>query len=245
MGCPLGNITRVNEDAWNDNTSLWRYMDIYGFLSLLTEKKLKFTNLSEFEDGFEGRMPFQNQSTLSIDFTNMSQSFVRSVSEVEDLHNRLESVRKKTWASSWQQTNGECSLMWRVYGGRQNGVAIKTSTEDLLKSLDAKNKYVAGPVRYINYFEEMIPEEDELSFSFHKQHGYNAEQEFRVVITDAETDPDSKPKLIDLDLCKVIKSVVISPWAGEWQLNALKDVVNSLGFAPQLVRHSSILKIGG
>lgn len=241
----MGNIIRVNGDAWNDSTSVWRYMDVYGFLSLLTEKKLKFTRLSEFEDGFEGRMPFQNEVTLSIDFSNMSQSFFRPVSEVEDLRNRLESARNKTWASSWQQINGECSLMWRVYGGRQNGVAISTTAGALLKALDEKNKYVAGPVKYINYFEEMIAEESDFSFSFHKQHGYHAEQEFRVVMIDVETYSDSKPRLIDVDLIKVIKGVVISPWAGEWQLKALRDVVNSLGLDPELIKHSSIIKISG
>ncbi|MDX5335637.1 MAG: hypothetical protein LPK13_06060 [Marinobacter sp.] len=240
----MGDLTRVNEDDWKDDTSLWRYMDVYGFLSLITGKKLKFTSLSEFEDGFEGRMPIQNEVTLSLNFTDMSQSFSRPASEVIDLRNRLEAVRENTWVTSWQQLGSECSLMWRVYGSRQNGVAIKTTAGSLLDALDPSHDYIAGPVRYINYIKEKIPDEVDVSFSFHKQQGYLAEQEFRVAVTDNGQDSKGKPKLIELDLEKVIDKVVISPWAAEWQLNALKRVVESLGIDPQLVRRSSIMKVG-
>ncbi len=78
----MGTVARINEGDWSDGTSLWRYMDIYGFLSLLTGQKLKFTNLSEFEDGFEGRMPFNNSATLNIDFSDDSKCFSRSIDEV-------------------------------------------------------------------------------------------------------------------------------------------------------------------
>ncbi|MAE39915.1 MAG: hypothetical protein CML07_03140 [Psychrobacter sp.] len=240
----MGNHTRVNEDHWDDSTPLWRYMDVYGFLSLITGEKLKFTSLSEFEDGFEGRMPLQNEVTLSLDFTDMSQSFARPVSEIDDLRNRLEAVRKNTWVTSWQQLDSECSLMWRVYGSRQNGVAIKTTAGNLLGALDSGHNYIAGPVRYINYAKEKVPDETDVSFSFHKQHGYFAEQEFRVAVTDTEQSSVGKPKLIGLDLSKALERVVISPWAGEWQLEALKRVVESLGIEPRLVRHSSIMKVG-
>jgi len=240
----LGDLTRVNEADWNDDTSLWRYMDVYGFLSLITGKKLKFTSLSEFEDGFEGRMPIQNEVTLSLNFTDMSQSFSRPASEVIDLRNRLEAVRENTWVTSWQQLGSECSLMWRVYGSRQNGVAFKTTAGSLLDALDPSHDYIAGPVRYINYVKEKIPDEVDVSFSFHKQQGYLAEQEFRVAVTGNGRDSKGKPKLIELDLEKLIDKVVISPWAAEWQLNALKRVVESLGIDPQLVRRSSIMKVG-
>lgn len=219
-------------------------MDVYGFLSLITGKKLKFTSLSEFEDGFEGRMPIQNEVTLALDFTDMSQSFSRPVSEVDDHRNRLEAVRRNTRVTSWQQLDSECSLMWRVYGSRQNGVAIKTTAGNLLGALDSSHNYIAGPVRYINYVKEKILDETDVSFSFHKQHGYLAEQEFRVAVTDTEAGSEGKPKLIGLDLNKVLEKVVVSPWAGEWQLNALKMVVESQGIEPRLVRHSSIMKVG-
>jgi len=114
----LGTVARINEGDWSDGTSLWRYMDIYGFLSLLTGQKLKFTNLSEFEDGFEGRMPFNNSATLNIDFSDDSKCFSRSIDEVVALTENLESIRKRTWVTSWQQSDDECSLMWRVYGSR-------------------------------------------------------------------------------------------------------------------------------
>ena len=164
----MGTVARINEGDWSDSTSLWRYMDVYGFLSLIAGQKLKFTNLSKFEDGFEGRMPFSNSATLNIDFSDDSKCFSRSIDEVTALRESLENIRTRTWVTSWQQSDEECSLMWRVYGSRQNGVALKTTAGNLMAALDPAHDYIAGPVKYINYIRERIPEESNFSFSFHK-----------------------------------------------------------------------------
>ena len=240
----MGTVTRINEGDWSDGTSLWRYMDIYGFLSLLTGQKLKFTNLSEFEDGFEGRMPFNNSATLNIDFSDDSKCFSRSVDEVVALTENLESIRKRTWVTSWQQSDDECSLMWRVYGSRQNGVALKTTAGDLIAALDPTNDYIVGPVKYINYILDRVPDEQNFFFTFHKQQGYFAEQEFRIALTESHESFDDKPQFVQFDLNKALEKIVLSPWAEKWQLDALKEVLRSFMLDPNLIGYSSILRVG-
>lgn len=238
----LKHITRIFQSHWGDDVPLYRYMDLYGLLSLLTEEKLKFTNLSEFEDGFEGRPPLRNTETFHADF-RAGEYFSRPVDEVQKLRHRLEHSRYKTWVTSWQQSERESSLMWRVYASEQNGVAIRTNANKLLSALDSRYKYTAGPVQYIDYLKEAIAEEEYVAFSFHKQNGYRSECEFRVAIFEPATNTGLHPYLVETDLASLIESIVVSPWANEWQVNALKSAIRALDYNPALVKRSGIMGI--
>lgn len=86
-------LERIHGQYWNDGTKLWRYMDVYGFLSLLTTRELKFTRLIDFEDGLEGTMPTLNQATFFANFAS-ERYFTRT--NVLERKERLERVRQQT-----------------------------------------------------------------------------------------------------------------------------------------------------
>lgn len=138
-------IKRIKPEEWGDSTVLWRYMDVYGVLSLLTSNYLKFSSLSSFEDGLEGTMPFQNSAIKLIAPPGEEADSLNSAKEKNAQRARIEVQRTNVWVTSWQAMEHECALMWRVYGSRQNGVAIKTCAHKLLSTLDESYVYIAGP----------------------------------------------------------------------------------------------------
>ena len=50
----ISNINFVNDEHINENSFLWRYIDISKLLSFLINKSFFFTRLDKFEDGKEG-----------------------------------------------------------------------------------------------------------------------------------------------------------------------------------------------
>lgn len=242
----MGKVTEINNDFRNNKNRLWRYMDIYGFLSLIVNNEINFTRLSKFDDGFEGQMPIKNAVTCSADF-EANEYFTRDVEEVRQLTEHLRCVRQNTWVSSWQLIDSECALMWRAYGTYKNGIAIQTIVDKLVNALDSSYDYTIGSVRYIDYLHDSVIDEDNAeAFSFHKQNGYSAEQEFRVSVNNrAIFNVDDKYFQIYIDLHSLLDKVVISPWAGEWQINILKRLMNKYGYDPQLISYSKIKGAGG
>ena len=241
-GFNMDKLEFIHESDWSRGSILWKYMDIYSFISLISHSRLKFTRLDSFEDGFEGRMPMENQVTLSLNFA-AQQYYTRSANEVQELENRLEDSRSRTWVSSWKISNEECSMMWRVYGSRQNGIAIRTTVDRLLSSIETDRHCFAGTVRYLDYFNDGVDESNDANFSFHKQKGYASESEFRVAFFDGAESASEVPDLIDVDISMLIEKVVVSPWSDEWQKVALRRVLGKFGHNENIIKSSRIMGI--
>ena len=105
-------------------------------------------------------------------------------------------------------------------------------------------EHFARPTKYINYILDRVPDAQNFFFTFHKQQGYFAEQEFRIALTESHESFDDKPQFVQFDLNKALEKIVLSPWAEKWQLDALKEVLRSFMLDPNLIGYSSILRVG-
>ncbi|WP_299207846.1 DUF2971 domain-containing protein [uncultured Dokdonia sp.] len=176
-----------SKPRFDDNTIIWRYLDFSKFIALLETKQLHFTRLDDFYDKFEGAYPPSDyERFLSDDFLAKIEKSL--LSQLIDIL-----VRLGNFASCWHINNYENYGMWKSYINTNEGVAIKTTVGNLMKSLqNSKNSIVYGNVEYVDfnkldirkYFEHKkrngvqvmpIP-------SFFKRKSFSFENEFRAVI---------------------------------------------------------------
>ncbi|WP_057937862.1 DUF2971 domain-containing protein [Algoriphagus resistens] len=182
FGEKVETISRFDSD-----TIIWRYLDFSKFIALLETKQLHFTRLDDFYDKFEGSYsPSDYERFLSDDFlTRIENSLLSQLIDI--------SVRLGNFASSWHINNYENYGMWKSYVKSNEGVAIKTTVGNLIKSLrNSKSSLVYGNIEYVDFEELDIRK----YFEHNKQHGvqvmpipsffkrksFSFENEFRVVI---------------------------------------------------------------
>ena len=65
------NETHPVMNTPKENISLWRYMDIPSFLSLISSESLTFVRADQFEDKFEGTLPKITSNYLNLDIQQM------------------------------------------------------------------------------------------------------------------------------------------------------------------------------
>jgi hypothetical protein len=122
--------------------------------------------------------------------------------------------------------------MWTLYAARGSGIAIRTTVRRLKSSLRLDNKNTGLIYRLICYYEQTAPELPNLAegintVAFLKRYSYAHESEYRVAfeLLSSANDP---PAGIGLrcDLNDLVDRVVISPYAEEYIVNPIIDVLN-------------------
>lgn len=205
---------------------LWKYMDFPRFLNMLSNNKLILKRLDKFEDKFEGRVPMLILDKMP--FENRQRA--REI---------YEERRKKRFVDCWTRFDGkESYAMWKIYSANY-GVAIETEVE-AIKSLFPSNAIISR-VKYLDFrtvLEEHITDlpllwdssigEDysELAknFSAVKSIEYEYEKEVRVILPSESKEECTS---IDVDMKKLIKRVVISPYEEQWFYDLVEDIVKN------------------
>lgn len=175
--------------------TVWRYISIEKFESLITNKALFFCRADKFSDIFEGSLPKKEYEWKFERFKQRVESkgqkydHDKAKAYVAGFTNRYKIQRPATVVSCWHINKHESTNMWGVYLKDTNGIAIKTTVERLLKSFEgAKEQIRPSKIRYINYetgnfyHEQEYPHEEENTLIplIHKKVEYSGEQEFRL-----------------------------------------------------------------
>jgi hypothetical protein len=170
-------------DTPSDHVSLWRYMDIARFLSLLHSNALNFTRVVQLavDDPWEGVLPvgLRNQAAkLGIE---------------KDVEPFYELTKSSAVVSCWHQNESESIAMWRLYTTGDEGVAIQTSVGHLKAALsEAPWSVVIGRVQYIDHGsgDEVVSRAlNVLEPLFRKRLSFEHEREVRAVISEPD-EPD-------------------------------------------------------
>ena len=177
-------IGNSSYDRPNNDTVIWRYMDLSKLMSLLTFG-LNFTNPNQFEDPFEcAKCTAENFENWKIQEVNLQTNkyvdvIKRTVEEnnipfhdAENLNKALnqmfESIdfnnddfKKRLLVSCWFEGEEESDAMWKLYSGSYKyGIAIKSTVGMLQKALDEhfdnERKVDIARVKYIDYAKEHI-----------------------------------------------------------------------------------------
>ena len=202
---------KLHSEFFIDKTAgkpIWRYMDFWKFLNLITTSKLYFPNVTMLGDQYEGRIPQKMKPLIIEEYIKSG----RNEKMAKDYMNFIENeLRHRTLVSSWTASHKESFAMWKMYSKDKLGIAIKTDYDSLAKAFQTSSEDI--------YIGEVIYYDDEhpfykignTFFSFLvKNNYYDFESEVRC-IAEIEHSEDASYKNIDVNLQDLIKELYISP----------------------------------
>jgi toxin ParE1/3/4 len=235
-----GSIARVNPDT----PVIWRYMDLGKFVSMLEHGGLYFPVVAALGDELEAVRPRLPDGS----------------SETEEWKRWQEwnMARYVVCASCWHCAPDESAAMWEIYAGRNQGIAVRSTTQalsDAFPVAESDDKGQLVEARLVEYIDPDLREPMTSSGRFdlvtRKRRWYCYENELRVVWMAAKN-WEEPPGLFDLGNCKsvgfwltcdlreLIQEVVVAPKAPPYLESVVREVFQRFGFAPQLVRPSKM-----
>lgn len=224
----------------SDAESVWRYMDLAKYLSMLQEQALHLAPLSSFEDPFEGSSPYHASLTSVLDSQlaagTINPEFAQQAGAMSQIVRRL--TLDRTYVSCWHLSEHESDAMWKLYSTSSGSIAIKTSCRELRMALPSDAKF--GKVNYVD-FPSFNSTKQAISYdpAFLKRLAFEHEHEVRIVLREppknlleeivTPTKVMSGGKKIPLKLDGFIDAVVINPLAPIWFADMVRDVTAKYG----------------
>jgi hypothetical protein len=221
MEFPIRNLS----NDMDISMPIWRYMALDKFIDLLETKSLFFTRIDKFNDPFEGYL-YPEYYTKR--YVNLSEEESKSAKK-ESLH-YINSNITKVYANCWHANKYESEAMWKIYGGNNLSIAIKTTISSLISSfgnLLNKNKRqetCSGLVNYIGPNDGKFVIADIADYALHKRKAFEHEKEYRLIcINNART---RKPGFgLPINFDDLVKSIYISPLSSPWQQEVVRKIL--------------------
>lgn len=144
------------------------------------------------------------------------------------------SNRQQLFVNCWHLGLHESEAMWRIYCGREDGVAIVLRYSHLRDSIKESNSFI-GAVKYISYETGMLTELGTYSIAMYKRKEFEHENEARIVqqrIVPASLGQASTSIQMSWDPEAHIERIVISPYSRPWYAGIVKGIVAKI--APTL-----------
>lgn len=144
-------------------------------------------------------------------------------------------IRQTLFVNCWHLGDHESEAMWRIYCGREDGIAIVLPYSRLRDSVETADTFI-GKVDYIPYETGMLKRFGQFSPGMHKRIEFEYEHEARIIQRRAIDSGSEQPVLsarIAWDPEAYIERVVISPYSSPWYADIVKGVVDKV--APQLL----------
>ncbi|GAB3602501.1 hypothetical protein [Microbacterium aureliae] len=231
-----------------DSESVWRYMDLARYLSLLQTSALHFARSDQMSDRWEGAIGQLNVERRSAlygeDFAAMyANSGLKRANIMRLIH-----------MNCWHLSEVESAAMWDIYQREGRGVALK-SNWGLLKGSITSNRSVYGAkVEYVDYRSTLIPEGIVFDAFLHKRESFSHEREVRLVMlaggdddelgdelddrNDEESDEGRPLTSVDepvipvsVDLPTLVERVYVAPDAPSWITEVVEAVTRQYGLA--------------
>ncbi len=219
----------------SDTSTLWRFMDLFKFIDIVTSKKLTLANLTIMQDPYDGLL----HKSIRFQFVDVNGNPEDPQLELEsdqvDAHKRInESTKQIQYISCWHENEFESAGMWDLYSS-QNGIAIKTSVGRLKKSISFSN-YREMDLLKVNYYKTesdyFIPNRAAnhiYTGLLNKRISFEHEKEVRLIWHPTDYENRSPIRKINVNLMELIECVYVSPLYDEWQLESIKEMINQLG----------------
>jgi len=208
----------------NNETIIWKYMDMWKFLDLIESKELYLNRADLFDDNYEGRYPGKDQIS----------------NELSKFDIKLKNKRFLTCFS-------ECAIenfsMWKIYTNDLYGIAIKTNIKNLIDSMkNDTNDVMIGRVEYLNTEKSYIINFENtqvLKNYFTKRKYFEYEREIRILSGLVINVNDIKGLRIKVDINTLIDEIYISPFSTDNIKNLIELKLNDIGLVKK-VRKSKI-----
>ncbi|MFT6970537.1 MAG: hypothetical protein ACJAXX_001103 [Roseivirga sp.] len=216
-------------------TIVWRYIDFTKFVDLISSSRLFFCRSDNFDDPFEGVLQLK-------DYKQTNKMF------------DLEIMTKKFYfLNCWHINKHQSDAMWKIFLNTNNGIAIKSTVANIIKSLENTNDEVSVSKVYYRDFDKVTfsdlmfePQNrlfggkgGSLSQYNYKRISFEHEKELRLfhidlpiphVIKEGIPREPLTHKHIEVDLEELIQEVVIAPFADKWFKEMVERLITKLGF---------------
>lgn len=242
------------------NASIWRYLDLDKFVSLLETKSLFFCRSDKFSDPFEGSLPKREAEHQSIEEKAYAEAngfhIDSAFHNILSMQNFRQKLKSATIINCWHINKNESDAMWRLYLKDNEGVAIQSTTQRIEKTIQkTADDICLSKVRYLDYDNDVwyhpihyphlavnlfIPH-------LHKRIEFIHENEFRLflqiddVINNSdywESQSINKGKLIPIDLEILIEKIYLPPTIDEKTAIKIEELSKSFGYNFQFERSS-------
>lgn len=231
---PLDPRTFAQEPEESD--TMWRYMDIARFLSLLEDSELNFARADQMQDKWEGVYGQYNQQMRPKLYGEEHEEVARGLTAL------VSANVKSTYLNCWHKSEFESAAMWDIYQRDGRGVAIRVSWAKLTASLIDDRVIHGSLVRYVNYESEFIPESSVYAPFFFKRQSFGHEGEVRLLFKDDVTTPIlghpgqfvqtgfHGPSIrVKVDLKKLIDAVYVAPESPKWIEELIRKLIARYG----------------
>ncbi|AGB38055.1 DUF2971 domain-containing protein [Natronococcus occultus] len=246
-------------DFPEEDSTIWKYMDLPQFVSLVEDEFLYFSRIDRFDDPFEGSLTQEN-----LKYRNLRKGSDTAEEPIGQYRKSLnQELTKYTYADCWHLNDGESMAMWDLYTTRGYGIAITTTIKQYVEMIsECQSKVYVGAVDYIDYQEDHIPRYNTLAPVFHKRRSFEHENEFRGVVQDlpyflkaaechgnAEMlesdienfDTEFPPGVsIDVNVDQLINQIYIAPDTPSWQASVVETITESFSNLQHDITHSSL-----
>lgn len=181
----------------------------------------------------------------------------KAIAGVKDIEVELERVFfrvfKSTVVNCWHQNEVESEAMWRLYSENHKGIAIQTTFQDLVDSIDDQRIFISE-VKYINFHDKNLKPTDCIVNGYItpllKRQSFEHEKEVRLFFQPENNleklraeQYEYQSQLIDVDTSKLISKVYISPFASELFVSSVREVLKRFNISESKIIHSDLLKI--
>lgn len=162
-------------------------------------------------------------------------------------------IYKSTLVNCWHQNEFESEAMWRLYSENSKGIAIQTTVQNLVDSIDDQ-RIRLSEVKYINFNDESLNPKDFVVNGYLgallKRKSFEHEKEIRLFFQ-PQVDPELlkaekyeyKSQLIDIDISQLISKIYISPYAKEPYISSVKEIIKMYGIDENKIIYSDLLNV--
>lgn len=204
--------------------SLFRYMSLAQFLSIVENKQLFLNKIQRWEDPWEG--PDEQIPTIM---------------ENGRLEFPISTIKSETVGQCWTYEK-DSDAMWRIYSPDRQGVMIETTVEQF-QNIQDLDRAVLAKVIYFNeenFIEKRMELQSNKSYKFVndmalKREAFKHENEVRLLMCLAKNKNIPNYKEISvlgirIEPERFIKSITFDPRADQWFVDTMKQYCVSRGF---------------
>lgn len=202
------------------STVLWRYLDFTRFVSLLDQAALHFTQAGRLGDPFEGAFSVVNHQLRPQIYGDHIPA-----ETWKNFGAHMKAQRQAVCISCWHESEYESAAMWKLYARERDGIAIKTTCEDLIESLRCDDDIFIGAVSYEDYNSTFIPEHNVFAPYVFKRREFSHEREVRAVSSLWNVDLTEEARgrsltaggvYLSVDVAVLIQEIRVAPYAEPW-----------------------------
>ncbi|MCH6229715.1 hypothetical protein MK786_03085 [Microbacterium sp. CFH 31415] len=218
-----------------DQESVWRYMDLARFLSLLQTSALHLARADQMSDRWEGSYGELNrQLRPELYGEHFEQMFAHADQRRQF---SLQGIR----LNCWHLSEFESAAMWDIYQGR--GVAIRSTWGRLKRSIKPERWINGAEVNYVDYRSSFISERNMFDAFMHKRESFSHEREVKLAMmtelsaphpteenTTISLGPEPPVIPVEVDLVGLVERVYVAPDAPEWIMSVVDNVTRRYGF---------------